>query len=142
MLRDIKNNLEDATILELIESAAYPDPERFTSTLNTYSNDPELEIQGYYLEEQVIGVIGYRMNDHNILELMHIAVLPEERLHGFGRGMILEVLTLKEPKEIIAETDEFSVNFYRSIGFTIESLGEKFPGVERFKCTYATEIED
>lgn len=34
-----------------------------------------------------------------------------------------------------AETDKNAVNFYRKIGFNITSLGEKYPGVERFKCT-------
>jgi GNAT superfamily N-acetyltransferase len=142
MLLDIKDKLEDTTIVELIESATYPDPEHVTAIISEYNDNPELDILGYYLEEQVIGIIGYRMNDNRILELRHIAVLPEERLHGFGRGMILEVLTLEKPKTIIVQTDEFSVNFYRSIGFTVESLGEKYPGVERFKCTYLVEIED
>jgi hypothetical protein len=27
-----------------------------------------------------------------------------------------------------------AVNFYRNIGFEITSLGEKYPGVERFQC--------
>ena len=25
--------------------------------------------------------------------------------------------------------------FYRCLGFTVESLGERYPGVERFRCT-------
>jgi GNAT superfamily N-acetyltransferase len=142
MLLDIKSKLDDTTIVELIESATYQDPEHVNATISEYNDNPELDILGYYLEEQVIGIIGYRMNDNRILELRHIAVTPEERLHGFGRGMILEVLTLEKPIAIIVNTDEFSINFYRSIGFTIESLGEKYPGVERFKCTYAAELED
>ena len=28
-----------------------------------------------------------------------------------------------------------AVEFYRKLGFSIESLGEKYPGVERFRCT-------
>ncbi|MCD9021842.1 GNAT family N-acetyltransferase [Cohnella silvisoli] len=142
MLLNIKSKLEDTTIMELIELATYPDPEHVTATINEYNDNPELELKGYYLGDQVIGIIGYRMNANSILELRHIAVLPEERLHGFGRGMILDVLSLNEPKEIITETDETAINFYRNIGFTIESLGEKYPGVERFKCTYVAEIED
>src|SRR4051812_39905408 len=127
MLRNIKLKIEDTTVIELIESATFPDPENLSAALNAYRNDPELELQGYYLEDQIIGLIGYRMMDNNILVLKHIAVLDEERLHGFGRGMILEVLALKEPQVIIAETDEFTVNFYRSIGFTVESMGEGYP---------------
>jgi hypothetical protein len=43
------------------------------------------------------------------------------------------------PVRIVAETDEESVQFYRNIGFIIRSLGEKYPGVERFLCTYEVE---
>jgi hypothetical protein len=34
-----------------------------------------------------------------------------------------------------AETDSDAVGFYRSCGFTVLSLGEVYPGVERFRCT-------
>jgi len=35
---------------------------------------------------------------------------------------------------ISTETDQDAVNFYNKIGFSITSLGEKYPGVERFWC--------
>jgi len=37
---------------------------------------------------------------------------------------------------IVAETDYEAVDFYRRYGFVITSLGEKYPGVERFLCQY------
>lgn len=37
---------------------------------------------------------------------------------------------------IVAETDDEAVDFYRRYGFFITSLGEKYPGVERFLCQY------
>jgi hypothetical protein len=41
---------------------------------------------------------------------------------------------------VYAETDEEAADFYRNIGFTVESLGEKYPGIERFKCTFETDF--
>jgi ribosomal protein S18 acetylase RimI-like enzyme len=142
MLIDIKPKIDDSNIQELIGLAVFPDPERINEAIDAYRNDQGLEIMGYKWVEQIIGIVGYRLNDNGILELRHIAVIPEEQGKGFGRGIILELLHLKDPKVITAETDEETVDFYRSIGFMIESLGEKYPGVERFKCTYKTEIED
>jgi ribosomal protein S18 acetylase RimI-like enzyme len=143
MLIDIKPKIDDSNIQELIGLAVFPDPERINEAIDAYRNDQELEIKGYKRDELIIGIVGYRMNDSGgILELKHIAVTPEEQGKVFGRGIILELLHLKNPKVITAETDEETVDFYRSIGFTIESLGEKYPGVERFKCTYETEIDD
>ena len=34
---------------------------------------------------------------------------------------------------IVAETDKDAVGFYSAIDFTITSLGENYPGVERFR---------
>ena len=31
-------------------------------------------------------------------------------------------------------TDDEAVEFYKKIGFQVKSLGEKYPGVERFCC--------
>jgi len=41
-----------------------------------------------------------------------------------------------EYTSIVAETDHEAVDFYRRYGFFITSLGEKYPGVERFLCQY------
>ncbi len=38
---------------------------------------------------------------------------------------------------IYAETDNDAVNFYWKYGFEITSLGEKYPGVERFLCEFS-----
>jgi hypothetical protein len=36
-------------------------------------------------------------------------------------------------KNVEAETDREADGFYRACGFTVHSLGEKYPGVERFQ---------
>lgn len=48
--------------------------------------------------------------------------------------MIDELLMLEHLTELIAETDRDAVEFYRKYGFEIHSLGEKYPGVDRFHC--------
>lgn len=57
--------------------------------------------------------------------------------------MILELLLQLDPKpkRVIAETDDEAVDFYRNIGFEVHSLGEKYPGVERFRCIYEVDEE-
>lgn len=138
MLMNIKSKLEDPIIHELIGLAVIPEPELIDKAIKSYINEPAHEIMGYFIDEELIGLIGYQMQE-NSLVIKHLAIVPEEQGHGYGRGIILEILHLKSPQTIVAETDEDAINFYRSIGFTIESLGEKYPGVERFKCTYDVE---
>ena len=45
-----------------------------------------------------------------------------------------------ELNELNAETHRDAVDFYKRLGFDIESLGEKYPGVERFWCTLRQSI--
>jgi ribosomal protein S18 acetylase RimI-like enzyme len=69
--------------------------------------------------------IRSRLNEPLIQELLVSAMFPDpDRI----RDAINE----------FAETDEEAVEFYRNIGFSIQSLGEKYPGVDRFKCTFLT----
>lgn len=49
--------------------------------------------------------------------------------------MINELIKKKRIVRIKAETDKDAVGSYRKNGFSITSLGEKYPGVERFDCT-------
>ena len=89
----------------------------------------------------MVGIIGFRLNEAREMTLTHLAVEPESRGVGFGRGIMLEIIEEVKPVRIVAETDEDAVEFYRNIGFVISSLGEKYPGVERFQCTYEIDEE-
>lgn len=144
MLYDLKPELNRPEVLELLEMTVFPDPERLEEAIGDYRADSLNELRGYLPEEEagLIGLIGSRMDSEGELEIRHIAVVPEERGKGYGRAMILELLAEKDPRIIVALTDEEAVDFYRNIGFTIESLGETIPGTERFKCTYVTELEE
>lgn len=76
----------------------------------------------------------------NQCEIKHIAVSPAYRGKGIGREMIRYVEEHHAFSSIYAETDQEAVLFYKNIGFHITSLGEKYPGVERFGCLLTCNI--
>ncbi|GAC43247.1 GNAT family N-acetyltransferase [Paenibacillus popilliae] len=137
MFINVKPQLREADIRDLIELSVFPDPENVEAVLTKYEQHPGDELWGYESEGEVVGLIGFRKYGKEI-EILHIAVHPELRGAGFGRGMILELIHQEQPDIVTAVTDEDAVDFYRNIGFTIESLGEIDPGVERFTCTFET----
>lgn len=51
--------------------------------------------------------------------------------------MVNEFIKTKKIVRIKAETDKDAVGFYKKNGFSITSLGEKYPGVERFECIFS-----
>jgi ribosomal protein S18 acetylase RimI-like enzyme len=142
MLIPIKQRITEESIQELLSYAIFPDPERMEQATKLYQSEPALELYGHEEDDEILGVVGFIVHPNQTLELKHIAVKPGERSKGYGRGLILELLELKQPAIIEAETDEDSIDFYRNVGFSIVSLGEKYPGVERFKCIYEVELEE
>lgn len=142
MLVDIKQRLGEENIQELLSYSIFPDPVILEKELKAYAEEDSHELYAYEEKGQIIGVIGFIVHPNGLLEVKHLVVHPEYRGQGYGRGQILELIELKKPHQIHVETDEESVEFYRNIGFSITSLGEKIPGVERFQCVYDVETEE
>ncbi len=92
---------------------------------------------GFAANGVVIGCIGVREITPGEWEIRHIAVAPFARQCGYGKTMIQRVQHKWGPNVLCAETDQEAVGFYQSLGFHIKSLGEKYPGVERFSCCLA-----
>ncbi|MGH0555722.1 GNAT family N-acetyltransferase [Bacillus pretiosus] len=76
--------------------------------------------------------IGIEIIGTNKARICHIAVVPQYRHKGIASQMIKEVVRIHQLTYLEAETDDEAVEFYKKIGFQVKSLGEKYPGIERF----------
>ncbi|MGF7048647.1 ribosomal protein S18 acetylase RimI-like enzyme [Paenibacillus sp. DS2015] len=143
MLINVKTYINKLEVTELLSYAVFPDDKSLKAAIELYEGNDSLQLYGFEDEELLVGLIGFEMDAGRVITINHIAVLPENRLKGYGRGMLLELLEAQKPTQMIAETDEEAVDFYRNIGFVVYSLGEIYPGVERFRCVYdAEEVEE
>ncbi|MGF9695484.1 GNAT family N-acetyltransferase [Paenibacillus sp. MABNR03] len=134
MLINLKSRIQEPEVQELLSYSVFPDPEQVGRALQQYVQKDELLLDGYEDEGQLIGLIGYEQTGISEITIQHIAVLPENRFKNYGRGMIAQLLEKYNPDRLIAETDQEAVEFYRNTGFVVYSLGELYPGVERFRC--------
>lgn len=87
-------------------------------------------------DEPVAATIGRVAGCGLIVEA--IAVTRSLRGSGRGRRLLDELAGQGDSRWIVAETDLDGVGFYRACGFSVATLGEKYPGVKRFRCTRAT----
>lgn len=78
--------------------------------------------------------VGMELIGENKARLCHIAVSKANRHQGLASYMIKEIIRIHQLVYLEAETDYEAVEFYRKCGWIITSLGEKYPGVERFQC--------
>lgn len=145
MFTDLSKRLHDPAIVALLESSVQADADRLETALLAYRDNPDLRLYGIESEGEVIGLIGCRYAEPprtDILAIEHLAVRPDCWGGGYGRGLILELIARENPQLVYAETDEENVEFFRHVGFTIESLGETEFGMERFRCSYLTKEEE
>lgn len=131
-------------IEEIISKSLHPDieqllayatsEERIEAEYAAYQKDSKRKLYGLKKEGNFIGCIGIGQKGIEQLEITHLAVSPIDREAGTGKELVEWIFHIYGPKVMIAETDSEAVGFYSKLGFEIHSLGEKYPGVERFLC--------
>lgn len=140
MLIDLKPLIGTPEVNELLSYAVIDDPNALQQTSAEYSEQAGLQLFGWEEEELLLGLVGFEETEDGSLDIKHIAVLPENRGKGYARGMILELLAARQPRYLVAETeDEIAADFYRSLGFMVYSLGENAAGIEMLRCVYEVE---
>lgn len=118
-------------------------------------NDPLLDLLGLATSRPSEALASYQRDDHHLhtireagetvaligirltqdeATILQIAVAPAHQGKSLGRKMIDHVLEHHPVRLLRAETDRDAVGFYRTLGFRVTPLGEKYPGVERFIC--------
>ncbi|MBQ4898878.1 GNAT family N-acetyltransferase [Paenibacillus sp. Marseille-P2973] len=124
-------------IAELMEYATRFDSEQEKKAWELYESGAELYV--FEEEGENIGLIGFTTGSSGQMDILHLAVRPEDRLKGYGRGLIVEALLLKQPKVVIAVTDEEEADFFRNIGFTVNGFNPGPDEPEQFRCVYESE---
>lgn len=133
---ELTKNSDRNQIYELMAECMWPDAERINRAIDTYMDEQSKTLYGFFHNNELVGLIGVSGASDHAAILNHIAVKKEHRRNGLGTYMIKAFLQGSNVTTIEAETDKDAVAFYKKIGFEITSLGEKYPGVERFRCIF------
>ncbi|MGE7930495.1 GNAT family N-acetyltransferase [Lysinibacillus xylanilyticus] len=131
-MKEIKSTSIQSNVRELLSFAT--SEKNVEKEYELYMQSPVRKLYRYDLESEVAGCIGIEFLSPKHCEIKHIAVSLDHRGIGIGSKMISFVLEKYSLSFLFAETDKDAVNFYKNYGFKITSLGEKYPGVERFWC--------
>ncbi len=120
-------------IIDLLASAVGDRGKRLDAAAHRYRHDRAAALLVAVLDEQIVGVVGYAIGDSEAT-VLHIAAAESVRRQGIGTRLLAAVDEATGHRlPLVAETDEMSIAFYKALGFTVESLGHKYPGVERFE---------
>jgi ribosomal protein S18 acetylase RimI-like enzyme len=122
-----------SAIARLLAVATGDDQQQLQQVIRRYRDDPAAALLVAVAEHDTVGVIGYSVGD-SAVTLLHIATAPHARNAGLGTQLV-DAMRRAVPAglPIVAETDQDAVGFYAANNFAVTSLGEKYPGVERFR---------
>jgi GNAT superfamily N-acetyltransferase/predicted nucleotidyltransferase len=118
---------DDPRVADLITLAATD----ADGAIQLYRNGSSASLLGAAAEGDLVGIVGYAVGDFAVT-VLHIATAAARRRAGVGTALLDAVRRAAPGLPIVAETDRDGVAFYTANGFTVTSLGEKYPGVERF----------
>ena len=136
ILMDIKGNLHDPRVLALLSYCQYaPTEEKLKRLVDDFASDKDVYAFSCTQGDALAGLILLKRWQDASFEILGIAVDPFFRGRGIGTAMIHETAKHLSCAEIYAETDDDAVMFYKQCGFTVQALGEKYPGVMRYLCT-------
>ena len=122
--------------LELLSLAiGSEDAEKLARVVDVYDSNESWSLYVYRPMSKTLGVVGCEGLGHRAARIRHIGVDPTVQNTGIGRLLIEATVQELGFRTLSAETDAEAVGFYAACGFGIDSLGEKYPGVERFECT-------
>ena len=134
---DLAGRESEPAILETIRAAVGdPTEERLQAVAAKYRSNPDWHLFGIISRQNLQSIIGVQRIDGDELRIRHIATNKAVRGQGHGRTLIEHVRSALKAEVVWAETDDDALGFYHKCGFKVESLGEQYPGVERYRCTF------
>lgn len=135
---DVKEILQNRALLSILALSVYnPTDERLHNRAEAYMNNPAIAVYAIQEADTYYGIIVLKIVDSAKIEILGIAVSTNQQKTGIGSSLINYCIETFYQKEIIAETDDDAVGFYRSFGFEIITLGDKYgAGITRYQCVY------
>jgi ribosomal protein S18 acetylase RimI-like enzyme len=132
--KSILKNKELLTVLA--ECVFNPTEERLFKRVDKYMQNQNIMVFSAKNREMFLGIIVLDISDVNKIIIHDIAVLNNYQSKGIGGSLINHCISVFKPYQIIAETDDDAVGFYRKFGFDILALGDKYgAGIVRYECT-------
>ena len=98
-----------------------------------YTNNPKmlenafvnsLKILGAYEDEKLIGIIRVVGDGHSVVFIQDLLVYPEYQRQGIGTALLKQILLDYKnvyQKHLLTENTEKTIQFYKSLGFTMDT---------------------
>lgn len=116
-------NYDETEILNLYKSVGWINYTNNPNMLKcAYSNS--LKILGAYENEKLLGIIRVVGDGHSVVFIQDILVYPKYQRQGIGTALLQQILMEYKhvyQKHLLTENTEKTIQFYKSLGFTMDT---------------------
>jgi CubicO group peptidase (beta-lactamase class C family) len=141
---DLRPRLDEPDVRALLGVALGRDGGGEIDRIAERHRHPQIRLLGLLVEQSweaqgvppgtPVACIGVRPRGRDEAEVTSLAVLPAWRGQGFARSLLFGACEQLALRTLEAEVDAEGVDVAHALGFAVESLGQRYPGVERFRC--------
>ncbi len=135
---NIRLRLSEAPIRVLLADAVgEPTEPGLSEIVGSYRTEPNRFAFGWVRDADVLALLGGELASRTTSEIRE-RPSPWRRMVRLNRDVVncCSGLAKLRLSELYAETDADARDFYQQCGFSVSSLGERYPGVERFSCLW------
>lgn len=93
-----------------------------------------------FYDEIICGYAMAEMTSHNVCQLMSMSVDPKYREKNIGKSILDEVIKNLNPKAVVAQVHEDSINFFTKYGFYSTDIGLSVNDLTMYHVIYRSEI--
>lgn len=130
---DIKENVTEPQVFELLAPSVYnPTPERLLKRAEKYQSNDKTHIYAYSQNGENLGIVVFEIAEQSAT-ILDIAVNQKQQRKGIGSGLIDFIFNQFDVNEVIAETDDDAVDFYKKYGFVVADTKTEFD-TKRYIC--------
>lgn len=123
---DIKEIITEPDILQLLAPSVYnPTEERLLNRAKKYHEDENTNIYAYKDNGEHKGIVIFKIIN-NSAAILDIAVESKHQGQGIGRKLIDFIFNSFNVDNIIAETDDDAIGFYKKYGFIVADTKVEF----------------
>ena len=133
-IRDIKDRFYTPEAYSVYAESMYmPTWEKFDKRAREYLGKETVSVFGFIEEGHIVGIIAVELLGRDSAEIRGIAVDSAYRKCGIGKQLVQYVCKQLSLSELLAETDDDAVGFYRRCGFETEEFirDKKY---KRYRC--------
>lgn len=130
---DVKEIITEPDILKLLAPSVYnPTPERLLNRARKYQEDENTNIFAYKDIGEYKGIVIFKIVNKSAT-ILDIAVKPERQGQGVGSKLVDFIFNSFNVPNIISETDDDAIGFYKKYGFTVADTKVEFD-TKRYVC--------